>query len=143
MNIKDCFENGLLRKDIKDLVRARKSIEVAKHKLDIAQHTFDADIFEEALINSYAAMFHAARALLFRDGIVEKSHFGLYVYLKEKYSQKIEPRFLNELNNLRLERHELMYGLEKMQVSEADAVSIIKTAEQFIKSAEKLLHQLP
>ena len=139
MDIKDCFEKDLIRRDKKDLLRAKKSIQTAEHKLNIAQRTFEVNIFEEAIINSYASMFHAARALLFKDGIVEKSHFGLYIYLKEKYADKIEPRFLNELNNLRLERHELMYGIESKEIKEAEAESIIRITKEFIKKIEKLL----
>ena len=31
------------------------------------------------------SMFHAARALLYKNWIQEKSHFAMYIYLKEKY----------------------------------------------------------
>ncbi len=139
MNLKECFEKGLLKKERPDKAKAMKSIEAAKHKLNIAKSTFDAKIYEESIINAYAAMFHAARALLFRDGIVEKSHFGVYVYIKEKYSQKVEARFINELNALRLERHELWYGLEKPEIKEVEAEDVIAVAGDFIKAVEKIL----
>ena len=139
MDINECFEKGLLKKDKQDKEKALKSIETAKYKLDIAKRTFDVQIFEEAIINSYAAMFHAARALLFKDGIKEKSHFGLFVYIKEKYKDRLEPRFINELNALRLERHELIYGLEKPEIKEVEAEDIIFVTKEFILAIEKLL----
>lgn len=141
MDINDCFAQGLLRKDRPDNEKAGKSIQRAKHKLENAAAAFDASIYEDAVIDAYAAMFHAARALLFKDGIVEKSHFGVYVYIREKYHAKIEARFINELNALRLERHELWYGLESMEVMEAEAEEVIAIARDFIKAIEKLLYR--
>lgn len=139
MDVKECFEKGLLKKDIKSKEKARKSIETAKHKLEIAKSTFEMKIYEEAIINAYAAMFHAARALLFKDGIAERSHFGVYVYLKEMYKDKIEARFINELNALRLERHEIWYGLEKLEIKEVEAEDVISVARDFINVAERLI----
>lgn len=138
MNLQECFENGLLKKERPDRAKALKSIEAAKHKLEVAKATFDADIFEEAVINAYAAMFHAARALLFNDGVVEKSHFGVYIYIKEKYSPKLEARFINELNALRLERHELWYGLEMPEIKEVEAGDVIAVAKDFIIAVGRL-----
>ena len=85
-------------------------------------------------------MFHAGRALLYKDGFSEKSHFGLFVYIKERYGNKLEPRFINELNSLRLERHELLYGLEKPEIKEVEAEDAIKIAEDFIKSIKSLIN---
>ncbi len=139
MNISECFEKGLLKKDRQDKEKAVKSVETAKYKLDVAKRTFDAQIFEETIINSYAAMFHAARALLFKDGVKEKSHFGLYVYIRERYKDKLEPRFVSELNALRLERHELTYGLEKPEIKEVEAEDVMDIANDFILAIEKIL----
>ena len=133
MNVKECFEKGLLKLDKIDLEKAKKSLEIAKHKLEIAKKVFDIELYEETITNSYSSMFHAARALLFKDGIKEKSHYGLFVYIQEKYKDKIEPRFINELNSLRLERHELLYGLEKSNINEIEAEDIIGIVGNFIK----------
>lgn len=139
MDIKECLEKELLKKDKKDLEKAKSSLKIAEHKLDIAKKTFDIEIYEEAIINAYATMFHAARSLLYKDGYKEKSHFGLFVYIKEKYGNKIESKFINELNNLRLERHELLYGLEELEIQEIEAEEAIKIAEDFIKAIKKIL----
>jgi len=140
MNVNECFEKGLLKKDIESKDKALKSIEAAEHKLSIAKRTFDAEIYEETIVNGYAVMFHAGRALLFKDGVVEKSHFGLYIYIRERYAGKIEARFVNEFNSLRLERHELLYGLDKTEIKEVEAEDILKIAEDFIKAVEKIIN---
>lgn len=117
-----------------------RSVDMAKLKLDKARDLFDSEIFDMALVNAYISMFHSGRALLFRDGVREKSHFGLYIYLIEKYSDKIEQRFLNELNALRLERHEVFYGLEKTEIEEVEAESAIESAEAFLTAVKKLIN---
>lgn len=139
MNVEDCFEKRLLKKETPDTEKSKKSIEIAKHKLSIANRLFDLKIFEETITNSYSAMFHSARALLFKDGIKEKSHYAIFLYVKEKYSDKLEKRFINELNALRLERHEINYGLEKPEIKEVEAENVIKIAGDFISAVEKLV----
>lgn len=139
MDVEKCFEEGLLKKDKPDKRKALKSIEMGEYRLERARGLFRMKIFDMALINVYLGMFHIGRALLFKDGVREKSHYGLYVYLREKYSDKIEQRFLNELNSLRLERHEFFYGLEKKEIKEVEAESAIDMAGLFLKAIKKLV----
>lgn len=142
MNIEQCLEQGLLVKSRPEPKKAKSSIEMARHKLDLAEAEFNHKLFESAIISAYASMFHSARALLFRDGFKERSHFALYVYASEKYSNKIERKYLSELNALRLQRHDLMYGLERnTEVQESNADSTIKMAEGFLKSVQKILQE--
>ncbi|MFH2028445.1 MAG: HEPN domain-containing protein [Nanoarchaeota archaeon] len=138
MNVDECFEQGLLKKEAPDTEKAKKSIDIAKHTLSLAKRLLEIKIFEETISNSYAAMFHAGRSLLFKDGIKEKSHYALFVYIREKYSDRLEKRFINELNALRLERHEINYGLERMDIQEVEAEDVIKVTEEFISAIEKI-----
>ena len=140
MSVKECFEQGLLKKDKPDIEKARRSIEIAKHKLELARKEIDARIYENAVISVYTAMFHAARALLFKDGVKERSHWAVYLYIKEKYSEKLGIRLVNELNSLRLERHEAMYGLEKKEENMQEETEIeIGISKEFVASIEKLV----
>ncbi|MCP8321946.1 MAG: HEPN domain-containing protein, partial [archaeon] len=41
-----------------------------------------------SIIASYNTVFHAARALLFKDGIKEKSHWAVARYLEYEYVNK-------------------------------------------------------
>ena len=84
-------------------------------------------------------MFHAGRALLFKDGFNEKSHYGLYVYIKEKYKDKLEIRFLNELDALRIGRHEILYSLESTKINKGDVEDVISVAKDFTSAVEKLV----
>ncbi|MDD5163148.1 MAG: HEPN domain-containing protein [Candidatus ainarchaeum sp.] len=139
MNIEDCLNEGLLAKAKPDLQKAKASIEMAEHKLELAEKEFEHGIFENAITSAYASMFHSARALLFKDGYKERSHFAVYVYLNEKYASKIERKFLSELNSLRLQRHDLMYGIEKSaEIQEVDAESAIQMARGFLEAIRKI-----
>jgi len=139
MDLDDCFKEGLLKIEAPDKRKSVKSIEMARYKLSRAKKLLLVGILDETITSSYAAMFHAARALLFKDGIREKSHYALFLYIKEKYSGRIEKRFINELNSLRLERHEISYGLEKPSIDEQEAKEIVKTTEEFIEVIERII----
>ncbi|MBN1793154.1 HEPN domain-containing protein [Candidatus Woesearchaeota archaeon] len=139
MNVKDCIEKGLLKKETPDRRKSSKSIDVSLYKLERAEKLLSLEMYEETVLNSYASIFHAARAILFKDGMREKSHFALFIYLKEKYADNLEKRFLNELNTLRLERHDISYGLEKQDITKEEAKHILSVAKEFISAIQKLL----
>ena len=135
-NVEDCFKFRLLRKINPDEEKTKKSLEIAKNRLNEANKAIELEIFQYAVLEAYMAMFHAARALLYRDGIQEKSHFAMFVYLKEKYSDKIPLHILNLLNIHRIERHEAMYGLE-YKPEKQDALVALEDAKAFVKEIEK------
>ena len=141
MDIKECLEKGLLKESVKDINKALRSIKISKNKLDRAIRLKDKGFLEDAVVNIYSTMFHAGRALLFKDGFREKSHYGLYVYIKEKYKDKIEIRFLNELDALRIGRHEILYSLESARINKGDVEDIISVAKDFISAVEKLMRK--
>ncbi len=143
MNLQECLEKGLIRKASPSKEKAVNSISLAEHKLELSQSEFDAGIFEGSFISSYSAMFHVARALLFKDGFKENSHYALYIYLKEKYGSKLEMKYITELNSLRSIRHSVLYGNPEdatpRVVLEVEAESALKTAADFITAVKTLL----
>ena len=135
-NVEDCFRFRLLRKINPDKEKTERSFEVAKQKLKEAENALKLGIFEYAVLEAYMGMFHASRALLYRDGIQEKSHFAIYIYLKERYGKRIPLPIINFLNIHRTERHEALYGLE-YKPSQQDAQAAVKDAKIFIEEMEK------
>ncbi len=135
-NIDECFRFRLLRRINPDEEKAKRSLEISEQRLKEAEKALELNIFQYAIIEAYMAMFHAARALLYKDGIQEKSHFAMSIYLKEKYSNKIPLHILNLLSIHRTERHEAMYGLE-YRPEKQDAVLAIEDAKVFIKEIKK------
>lgn len=142
MSLDELIRKDLIRKDSPDIKKAENSLKLAEHNIEIAKKSAEAESYESAFISAYAAMFHCARAVLFRDGYKERSHYALYVYLRERYRDKIEMRYIHELNSLRTIRHKVIYGDEDLnirEVQESEVESAIKAAEGFLKAVRKLI----
>ncbi len=140
MTTKECLDKGLLRKIESNIKRAKSSIETAEERVEHAEELFNAKFYEDSIISSYTSMFHSSRALLFKDGYEERSHFALCIYISEQYNLVIENRFITELNSLRLARHDLIYGLEKSkEIQESEAEDIIGTAKEYLEIIKKLI----
>jgi len=140
--IEDLIKKGLLTKTPPDEKKAEKSIELAENRVEKAGEEIQAELFDDALVSAYTSMFHSSRALLFRDGYKERSHYALCEYIREKYSGKLEARFINELNILRTIRHKVIYGdedLNSKEVQEAEAKEAMKLAESYLQAVKKLL----
>lgn len=137
-NTEDCFKLRLLRKIKPDKEKSKKSLEIAESRLARAKEALNIKIFDFVILESYMAMFHAARALLYKDGIQEKSHYAISIYLKEKYYNKIPLPVINFLEIHRSERHEVMYGLEYKPEKE-DAELALQDARIFIIEIKKIL----
>jgi uncharacterized protein (UPF0332 family) len=88
---------------------------------------------------SYTAMFHSARAILFRDGIRERSHECIPMYIRETYpALKADA---NKLDSYRKFRHDALYGLE-FEAGKQDAATAMAVAGEFLSAVEKVLTDL-
>lgn len=134
MNIDDCFREGLLKKIRPQLETAKKEIENAKKYLDKARKNEDMGIHDIAVIAAYTSMFHAARTILYRDGIKERSHICIVLYLKAKYPELQEQARI--LDTYRRFRHTALYGIEDI-IDKVEAETSIQLADEFIKIIEK------
>ena len=106
MRTSDCFEKRLLRKTKPDKLKMKKALEMAELKRERAGNLFNNEFYEESIVSSYTCMFQAARALLFLDGIIEKSHACVVLYLRENYATTLGHDRISWLDTYRLERHE-------------------------------------
>src|SRR3989344_3084996 len=93
-----CFDKRLLRSINPDTEKSRKSIETAEKKLNKAVKLINVGFFDLSVLEAYTCMFHAARALLYKDGIQEKSHFCTLIYTRENYGKKIPSNLINAFN---------------------------------------------
>lgn len=75
MNVNECFEKRLLKKGRPDKLKSEKALDMAAKALEQAEQLMEHEFYEQAILYSYTSMFKASRALLFRDGIFEKSHY--------------------------------------------------------------------
>ena len=83
-------------------------------------------------------MFHAARSLLFKDGIKERSHLCVISYIKETYPRL--RRLANQLDTYRRNRHNTLYALDFL-ISDDDAKQAIDDAELFYKQLESIINE--
>jgi uncharacterized protein (UPF0332 family) len=143
-SLDDCFRDGLLRKTSPDMNKARASLKLADSNAEDSKIHLGNRLYKWALIAAYASMFHSARALLFKDGIKERSHFCLCAYVSETYRGRIEAKYLNELNILREQRHRIFYGDEEVaekSVEEAEAESAVSIARGFLGEVKKIVRE--
>jgi len=118
---------------------ARRSLLLAHNYLDDAEKSLSIETYRPVIIMSYTAMFHSARAILFHDGIRERSHECIPLYLRETYpSLKADA---NKLDSYRKFRHDALYGLE-FEAGKQDAIAAIAVARDFLSSVEKVLSDL-
>jgi len=135
-----CIQKGLLRKILPSAEKAVKSIKKAEEWLAEALDNYENENFPSCTISAYLAMFHAARALLLKDGFREKSHFCIARYLEEKYAKtgKLEMTWIDILDRSRELRHDDQYDLD-FSASQEDANEILENAKRFLERMKKLI----
>jgi len=139
-DFKECLKQGLLKEIQPSAENAKQSLATAKGWLGEAERNKEAQAYSSCVLSAYTAMFHAARAVLFRDGFRERSHACVARYLEAKYVRNglLEENWVNLLDRCRDMRHEDQYGIIKGHY-DAEAEEAIDTATAFVARMEKLL----
>jgi len=138
---KECFARGLLREVTPSADKGRMSLGKARNVLDEAKTNLKSRAYDSCVHSSYLAMFHAARAILFRDGVREKSHFCVARYL-ERYVEEgdLDRKWVDLLDRIRDIRHSGQYDLDYSSDID-EAASCLRTAADFIGAMEDLFGQ--
>ncbi len=142
MRTSECFKRRLLRKTKPDKLKVMKALEMAELKRERSVELFNNDFYEESIVSSYTCMFQAARALLFKDGVIEKSHACVVAYLRENYTTALGQDRINWLDTYRLERHESFYGLEKSTMDKQEAEDALDKSKRFLYSVNHIMGNL-
>ena len=129
MNVKDCFSQGLLVDVEPSREKAEKSLESACEILGKAEDNQNMGHHDVCLILCYTAMFHAARAVLFRDGVKERSHVCIPLYLKSRHPEL--DKEANTLDAYRRARHSALYGLD-IATAREDAETALEMARDIL-----------
>ena len=132
----------LLRRVTPSADKARQSMKRAEKWLEEAEKSLNNELYDSCLISSYLAMFHSARAVLFRDGWREKSHYCIARYLEEMYVKKgkLEREWIDLLDRLRETRHADQYEVSYFATRE-EAESALTIAFEFVERMERLLEE--
>jgi len=96
--------------------------------------------FDSAQLSVYLVFFHSARAVLFRDGIREKSHYCIEIYLDFAYHKKgfLEEDWILLFNMIRSARHQHQYSFHA-KPSKEELKETIKSARDFMNRMSGLL----
>ena len=138
MKLQDCFKEGLLRKTKPSKQYATKSLETSLIYIKNAKDNLKMKNNNLVIFCSYTAMFHSARALLFKDGIKERSHLCIVSYIRETYPRL--RRLSNQLDAYRRNRHNTLYALDFL-ISEYEAQQAIEDAELFYKQIKDIINE--
>jgi uncharacterized protein (UPF0332 family) len=137
MSLEELFKEGLLKGIPKSADRARKSLEAADEYLKEAKVAIGAGANAVGVMGAYSCAFHAARAVLFLDGVAERSHVAVYEYLEERHPE-LGSGQVSAFNLYRKMRHSVAYGFA-VKVKEEDAKEALKFAEEFCENVKKNL----
>lgn len=138
MSLKECFEKGQLKRINPDLALAKKSF---KRGIDILKEInalVDAEFIEAAEQRLYQAFFHMFKALLYKDGIKERSHYCTILYVQETYKNKLG-KFISTVEILRDLRNQSQYGLESSLVNREEIDEWVKTGGELSKTLSEIL----
>ncbi|HHD15436.1 MAG TPA: HEPN domain-containing protein [Euryarchaeota archaeon] len=138
MKMEDCIRKGLLKPHSFPDETIKKELENAKRHLENAERNYKFDMMDVSIISSYTAMFHAARALLFKDGFKERSHVCLVAFLRERYPEL--KGYADVFDIYRKNRHESLYGID-YEPLESDAKAGSDSAREFIETVKKIIEE--
>jgi len=136
------FQDCLKRKKIQEFSRGKalitKEMKTAENDFISAKESFENKNFKWSIIQSYYAMFHSARALLYVENFREKSHYCLIISLRALYVDKklLQASLIESLQKAKMLRENADYYDDW---SKDTAESLLKAAEQFLEISEKLV----
>jgi len=136
MKTRDCFKEGLLKKIQPNLDMSARSLSTANSFIKKAVSNFDDGNYDIAIVVAYTVMFHALRSILFRDGIKERSHVCLLIYIKEKY--KDLESLVNDVDAYRRFRHTALYGLDQLATKD-EAENAINVGKRCVSTIMTIL----
>ncbi|MCK4521535.1 MAG: HEPN domain-containing protein [Nanoarchaeota archaeon] len=140
MNINDCLERGYLAETKPDKELSDKELNEAKYDLEKAEKAFKEEDYKWCIVKCYYSMFHAAKAILFKLGYVEKRHIAILIVLEELNKKgKIESKFITNFKASMTAREDADYHYSySKEIAEYE----LTIAEEFLKEMERLSGQI-
>lgn len=130
MDIELLLQEGYIAKANFDKSAIDIEFNAGHYDLKSAEQSFEEEDFKWCTIKSYYAMFHFARALAYKKGYREKSHYGLSQLLDYLADTKqIDHKYVDYLKAGQSARQDADYqGL----YTESTAKTILEFAQEFI-----------
>ncbi|MEW5996573.1 MAG: HEPN domain-containing protein [Candidatus Micrarchaeota archaeon] len=140
LDLEGCMEKGLIKKTPPSKEQALLGMEKAEEVLEDAKANLEEERYNSAAMLAYVSMLNAARAVLFRDGYREKSHYCISRYLEEKYGDVLGKEMVKLLDAYRETRHEVQYSAA-YNASPMEAEEMVGFAGRFLKKVEEILEE--
>jgi uncharacterized protein (UPF0332 family) len=138
LDLKGCIERGLVRRIPPSREHAAASLGKAGEMLKDARANQEECRFDAAALLAYVSVLNCARALLFRDGYTEKSHYCIARYLEAEYGSELGRGTILEIDSFRQLRHEVQYSAA-YSASGEEGRKAVEFAEDFLSKVEALL----
>ena len=134
----ECLNKGKIREFSRGKSLAKKELKTAGEDFIDAKDSFSREKYKWSTVQSYYAMFHSARALLYIKNYRERSHYCLIVALRALYTDKklLSNTLVESLQRAKTLRENADYYDEW---SREVAESLLKSAEKFLTATRKLI----
>lgn len=139
IDLEECFVKGMLRKTAPSKEQAIMSLDKAEQALEDARANLEEGRHDATIILAYMSLLSASKAVLFNDGIREKSHICIVRYLEAEHIERLGPQTIKLLDSFREERHEVQYSAS-FRATELQAKEIVEFAGEFLAKTEKIVN---
>ncbi|MFO8050766.1 MAG: HEPN domain-containing protein [Thermoplasmatota archaeon] len=130
MTYDECVKRGQLKKSRIDGDVFQRTLKMAEEDLYASKGSIEQENWAWVMVQAYSCMLNVSRAILFRDGYVERSHYCVVEYLRYNYYDDFEEH-IERLDLMRKERHKILYD-SRETVNETIALTRSKWAEEFL-----------
>jgi uncharacterized protein (UPF0332 family) len=139
MTFEECLKKSRIKEFSQGKALVLKELKTAEQDLIDGKEGFKREKYKWTTIQSYYAMFHSARALLYNNNYREKSHHCLIVALRKLYvdSGKLSAYFIEALQKGKALREDADYYGDWSKVGSNE---MLKLAEEFLDKAKELVH---
>ncbi len=140
MDIHTCLRKRFLIKGERDHELSSKEIAESEYDFSKAEKAFQDEDYKWAIVKCYYSMFHAAKAILYQLGYIEKKHIAIVVVLEELDKQgRIDSRFVNDFKAAMTAREDADYNYSySREIAELE----ISNCSDFFRMARQLTNQI-
>ena len=140
MTFKECLKKGRIKEFSQGKALVQKELKTAEKDLLDGKEGFERKKYKWTTIQSYYAMFHSARALLYAKNYREKSHHCLIIALRHLYVDigKLPGYFVEALQKGKALREDADYYDDWSKVGSSE---ILKLAEEFLDKTKEIVDE--
>ena len=132
--ISDLIKKNRLKKTIFPEEMILKEFQVSQKDFESAQKSFVDENYKWSIIQSYYAIFHAARSIIFRSGYREESHTALKIAFKHLY---VDTDMISKKTFLALER-----GMSLREMADYKETYSQKSAENILFAVNDAINEI-